>query len=133
MKRLLAFALAVPFIQGALFATMNAAIEVAGFEPQPAGHRRSGSGQKSEAVPPPAAEPEPVEPAVREEGAKDSRKYSGTIPESDSLVELAQRVTDLTARRREVLVELNLIDEALREALGACQDALNAAEGEVAA
>lgn len=72
------------------------------------------------AVPPPAGESVPA--------------GTTAVPERDqSLVELAQRVSDLTERRRVVLADLDALERDLRDALGACQDALQAHEIEAAA
>lgn len=77
-------------------------------------------GTKLEAVPPPAREPEPVSepPALIPDPAPSTS--------DDSLVGAAQRVTDLTERRRAMLAELDAIEAELREAIVDAQEALSA-------
>lgn len=75
---------------------------------------------KSEAVPPPAPEP-------------DGRHSVDKTDPAPSLVGLAERVDTLSTRRRAMLAELDDLEAELRDALGACQEALSACESEVAA
>ena len=99
-----------------LFGTTQAAIAAA------SGSSPSNEGPKNEAVPPPAPEPERRQAVDKNEG--DS---------APSLVDLAQSVDTLSTRRREMLAELDALDAELRDALGACAEALQAHEIEDAA
>ena len=74
------------------------------------------------AVPPPAPEPEPVEPDGRQAVDKNA-------PDSaPSLVELAERVDTLSTRRRAMLAELDALEVELRAAVADTQKALSACE-----
>lgn len=101
------------------FGTFADAIVAAGFDRPQRGGRRP----ESAAVPPPEAVPD------RAESGPGPHMAEGP----PSLVESAQRVSELTERRRAMLAELDGIERELRSALAECESALRACAVEEAA
>lgn len=107
------------------FGSWGDGIVAAGFErPGRGGVRRR---QPDAAGPPPAPRKEPASARTTspDEDAAETVTPAGA---EAGLVALAQRVTELTERRRAALAELDAIEADLRDALGAAQEALQAHE-----